>query len=475
MDTARAEEFGEQTSFETYSELANAGTHYTNSYASAPWTLPSHAALFTATYSSRHGAHAGHKHLNEDLTRLSEAFSQSGYQTVGFSNNTWVSGEFGFQRGFDNFLKGWQYIQSENDLSDIAREKEGLNQVLAAMPRIIQGNPIVNVANTVYGKFIHKQSDYGANRTNSRFKKWLSNRETEQPFFTFINYLEPHLEYQPPKAHAERYLPEDVPYEEALSISQDAWAYISGKNSLDERDFKILKSLYRAEIAYVDDRINELQTMLQEAGEWEDTVFVITGDHGENIGDHGFMDHQYCLYDTLLHVPLVIHGGEFTGGDTVNDLVQLTDLGPTLLDAAGIDAPKFREQAQGRSLHPDANTSDREFAFAEYMAPQPSMEALEQRVGTLPESVREYDRSLRVVRTEKWKLIRGSDGLIELYNVDDDPKETENVADENPDQVSTLESKLDEWLASFEHAENDKEVSMREQTKQRLEDLGYIQ
>jgi arylsulfatase A-like enzyme len=179
-----------------------------------------------------------------------------------------------------------------------------------------------------------------------------------------------------------------------MAVPQNAWEYIAGMVEMTGRDFEILRALYRAEIAYLDRRIGELRDMLEAHGEWEDTVFVVTGDHGENIGDHGLMDHQYCLYDTLLHVPLVIHGGSFTGGGTVEDLVSLTDLGPTLLDEVGIDAPEFREETQGRSFHPDANAEPRDRIVAEYLAPQPSMDALEARVGDLPGHVREYDRSL---------------------------------------------------------------------------------
>jgi len=83
-----------------------------------------------------------------------------------------------------------------------------------------------------------------------------------------------------------------------------------------------LRGLYRAEIAYVDEQIAALRDALREAGEWEDTVFAVTADHGENVGDHGLMDHQYCLYDTLVHVPLVLHGGEFTGYGEMTDLVK---------------------------------------------------------------------------------------------------------------------------------------------------------
>jgi len=260
-----------------------------------------------------------------------------------------------------------------------------------------------------------------------------------------------------------------------VEVPQDAWGYIAGEVNLSERDFKILRALYRAEISYLDERIGELRDEFKKRGEWEGTVFVVTGDHGENIGDHGLMDHQYCLYDTLLHVPLVINGGPFEGGQTVDDLVQLTDLAPTLLDVADIDAPEMRDQIQGRSVHPDSDTEPRDRIIAEYMAPQPSMDALSKRVGTLSESVRTYDRSLRTIRTNDYKLIRGSDGSRECYRISDDPKERTDLDDSDPEWASELEAKLDGWLDSFEHADFDGSVSMEDDTKQRLEDLGYLQ
>jgi arylsulfatase A-like enzyme len=145
-----------------------------------------------------------------------------------------------------------------------------------------------------------------------------------------------------------------------------------------------------------------------------------------------------------------------------------------LLDEVDIDAPEFREQAQGVSFHPNADET-REYAAAEYLAPQPSMEALEKRVGDLPEHVYRYDRSLRAIRTEEWKLIRGSDGSRRLYHVASDPGESEDVSADHPDIVARLEADLDEWLDSFEHADRSGDVEMREETRARLEDLGYLQ
>ncbi|WP_135366068.1 sulfatase [Halosimplex halophilum] len=504
MDTARYRDVFPET--ETVApeleSLAADGTRFDRAVAPAPWTLPSHASLFTGTYPSKHGAHADHKYLDDDRPTLAEAFAGAGYETVAVSNNTWISDEFGFARGFERFRKTWQYLQADTDLGPVARTNEGREKLRALARSLFDGNPLVNALNAVYGQFFRKREDSGARRTNRWVREWLADRGGDRPFFLFVNYLEPHLEYRPPRETTERFLPDGTSYEEAMAVPQDAWSHVAGDLDLDEEDFAALRALYRGEIAYLDDRIAELRDALAAAGEWEDTVFVVTGDHGENIGDHGLMDHQYALYETLLHVPLVVHGGPFDGGRDER-LVSLTDLAPTLLDAVDVDAPAFRDQAQGESLLADSS-GQREHVFAEYLAPQPSMAALAERVDRLPDDVRRYDRSLRAVRGDDWKLIRGSDGSRECYHLATDPDETvdllstdadgtagadgvaeaggtaeANTADEESvdatRRADSLDDVLDDWLASFDHADPDGDPAMSETTAQRLEDLGYLQ
>jgi len=476
MDTVRADTMrllNKQVSAIEVSDSSHKSTVFTSAYANAPWTLPSHATLLTGTVPTYHGTHAGHKCLNDSRLTLAEILGDEGYETVAVSNNTWISEEFGFDQGFETFYKNWQYFQSDTDLGRIARQKEGFNKLTKATKTIFDGNPVRNLANAIYGQFFRKSEDDGAARTNDWIDEWLNKRDSSRPFFLFVNYLEPHLEYRPPKEHAIDYLPEGVTYEEAMEVPQDAWGYIAGTTAMTEGDLEILQALYRSEISYLSERIQEVVQMLKATGEWEDTLFIVTSDHGENIGEHGLMDHQYALYDTLLHVPLFVHGGPFEGG-SIDNLVQLVDLPPTILDVLDIDAPTAREQFQGISFHPDTPET-REYAIAEYLAPQPSMDALKKRIGDLPDSVRRYDRSLRSIRTEKYKYIRGSDGSQELYDVQNDPNETTDIADKCGEIVDELDIQLDEWLDSFEHADYSDDVSMDEQTKTRLEDLGYLQ
>ena len=474
-DTARADDAyatnpSIMPTLQTFSQI---GTRFDAAFASAPWTLPSHAGLFTGTYSSKHGAHGDHPFLDDTVRTLAEGMAATGYETFAASNNTWISGEFGFNRGFETFWKGWQLIQSHDDVGAIVHELGPLRRAQAALTGLQDGNPFVNAVNALYNQFSRSRQDYGATRTTDRVASWLDERPTDRPFFAFINYLEPHIRYQPPRAFAEPFLPADATYAEARAVRQSPRAYDVGEYELSTHELAMLRGLYCGELAYVDEQLRRLRSILEATGEWEDTIVIVAGDHGENIGDHGFLGHQYNLYDTLLHVPLVVTGGPFEGGGRRDDLVQLTDIVPTLIDVTGMEDSELITQAQGTSFHPDA-TSQRSHIIAEYMAPQPPIETLNARFGDLPTRVTAFDRRLRTIRTADEKLIRGSDGHLEYYNLHRDPTEGTDRTNIATDRVSTLSSHLDDWLASFEQTTATGDVQMSKQTEQRLTDLGYL-
>jgi len=473
-DTTRVDDADDSQVAPTLAELASSGTRVTRAFSAAPWTLPSHASALTGAPPSAHGAHADHERLDDRLPVLPELFRDAGYETVCVSNNTWLSAESGFDRGFDEFRQMWQLVQSENALSELVDVTEESRTRLVAR-KLFSGNPLVNTANALYRRFVRDRADDGARRSTDWIADWLAGRTSETPFFLLVNYLEPHLEYRPPRETAARHLPDDADYDEAMAVPQEPWDYLAGNLDLSERDLRLLRGLYRGEITYFDEQLAALRSALVAAGEWEDTVLVVTADHGENVGDHGMMDHQYSLYDTLVHVPLVLHGGAFTGGGDVNDLVSLVDLPPTLLDAAGIDAPEARSGFYGSSFHPDSGAPAREFVVSEYMAPQPSMAALERHVGAVPDRVARFDRSLRAIRTADHKLVRGSDGSKRCYDLRTDPGETTDVADEQTGVVADLDAALDEWLDDVETAGDRESVSIGAERKARLEQLGYLQ
>lgn len=470
MDTARARTVldGGRPTLDTLARLADRGASYPNAVTDAPWTLPAHASLFTGTSPSRHGAHAGHTHLSGDLRTVAESVSDAGYRTGLVTNNAWVTSEFGLHRGFDDRRRMWQYFQTPTDIGPVVMNDEHAAPYRTIARRLVTGNPVKNVANALYGRFLYRRRDYGAARTTEVLREWI--REAPEPFFLFVNYLEPHLEYRPPRAVAERHL--DRPYEEAMALPQRPWAYLCEEVDLTDRDFETLRNLYRAELDYLDGRIAGLVEALEARSGWEDTVLVVLGDHGEHIGEHGLMDHQYSLHETVLHVPLVACGGPFTGVGRDERLVQLSDVYPTLLDVLDLDDRRALAQVQGRSFAPGA--PERETAISEYLAPMPAIETLRDRFGTVPRRVERFDRRLRAIRSGDRKLVRGSDGSVRLYDLGADPTETTDIAPEEPETVDRLAGDLDAWLDSFTHAETDDPVSVSRATEERLAELGYI-
>ncbi len=456
------------------SRLAREGTAFENAFATAPWTLPSHASLFTGLYPSEHGTHGDHTYLDPELRTLAEAFADADYQTIGVSNNTWLTEEFGFHRGFCDLRKGWQYIQSDADMGAVVRGEDLNEKLQATRNRLFDGNPLVNAANILYSELFQPAGDDGAARSVDWIETWLSGRTDDRPFFLFCNVIEPHVQYDPPQEYAERFLPADASYEEAAAIRQDPRAYDCEDYEITDREFALLRGLYKGELAYVDDQLARLRSVLEDAGEWEDTLFVVCGDHGEHIGEHGFFGHQYNLYDTLLNVPMAVHGGPFIDGGRRDDLVQLLDLPATLLETVGVDDPALLDQGSSRSLHPDAETEPRDAVFAEYVAPQPSIERLEARFGTVPDRVRSFDRRLRAIRTHEHKYVRGDDGFERLHHLPTDPGEHTDLTAAEPERARALSDRLESRFEPLADAGSDDDIEMREGTKQRLADLGYL-
>jgi arylsulfatase A-like enzyme len=474
MDTARADYvYDNPEVMPNVSTLAEDGTRYTNVFSTASWTLPSHASIFTGMYPSRHGANAENKHLAESRT-LASVFQESGYETVGCSNNAWISGSFGFEQGFEKYYRSWQYIQSDDDLGEAGLMNEGVDMWTSIIKRILTGNVLVNTVNGIYAKFFNDRADdKGAERTNKWIREWVQSRDSSRPFFLFINYLEPHLEYRPPAEYAERFLGE-ASYQEAMQVPQNAWKYITNQVEMSEEDFGILRSLYKAELNYLDEKIGAFVNDLKNNDEWDNTICIIVGDHGENIGEFGMMDHQYCLYDTLIHVPMIITGGGVQSKGDVDKLIQLCDVYPTLVDEVGITGVE-KDEIQGVSFH-EKSEDERVYAVSEYIGPQPSREAIEKRVGDPYNVMDKYDRSLKLIRDNQYKYIKYSDGTEELYIVDEEVSAEQEVdLGEHVETARRLREELSSWENSFETAQLNGEVNMSEQTRATLEDLGYLQ
>jgi arylsulfatase A-like enzyme len=402
---------------------------------------------------------------------------------MAISNNSWISPEFNFDAGFEHFHVGWELLEGGGDLKGIVRENNSRSQQFKG---IINEFTLTNwhrvILNTAYAWGYYKRYDYGAKLTNYRIKRLLTNTwDRSRPFFMFINYLEPHLTYDPPKPYRYEHIPDDLTREQLESVDQDSWEYLSGGVDMTEDDFRALKALYEGELSYLDYRLGRLFYFLENEGLIDETLIIVVGDHGENIGDHGLMDHQYCLYDTLLRVPLIIRYPERVPRGLKTDiLVELRDLYPTILDLCDVDVD-LRKSVSSFSLseegHIDeATIGDREFVCGEYTVPQPDLDEL--RARTDDEDVLafldSFDRSLRCVRTGKWKYIHGTDGSEQLFDLESDPGETTNVADDHQEVVTGLADILKSRFDPLDEMSKSQLGEIESDARNRLRDLGYI-
>jgi arylsulfatase A-like enzyme len=486
MDTARAqsalpaENPGVMPNLESFQKGA---ATFSDAITSAPWTLPSHASMFTGQYTTDHGTNAGSLMFEPEVTPLAEQLRQSGYETMAVSNNTWISPQFGFDVGFDHFYCGWELLKGGVDLQEIVRENYSrIQQLKSIVDELTLNNIHRTILNTAYAWGYHRRYDYGAKFTNYRIKRLLSKTwDQSRPFFMFVNYLEPHLTYDPPKPYRYEHVPDDLSREQLESAPQEQWEYLAGGVDMDEDDFRALEALYEGELSYLDYRLGQLFDFLRSEGILDETLVFVVGDHGENIGDHGLMDHQYCLNDTLLRVPLIVRHPEMVpSGWKTDALVELRDLYPTILDLCDVDV-SLDESVSSFSLGEDGyidetTIGDREFVFAEYTVPQPDLDELRSR--TDDEEALAFldslDRSLRCLRTGDWKFVRSHDGSVELFDLNSDPGETNNIAENHSELVTDFGERLDTKFDSLKPSTGARLENVGEGTRDRLKDLGYI-
>jgi arylsulfatase A-like enzyme len=407
------------------------------------WSLPSHASIFTGLFPSRHGAHDQHKFLSSDLPTMAELLSGYGYHTAAFCSNPYVGPATGLDRGFEEF----------NDAESLPRPLTNLGRKMDAG------------AATVLG-----WRDSGARYTNRQVRPALRRLgEAERPFFLFVHYGEPHALYRPPRKY-NRYLPTGVSPREARAVNQDQWNYLANPASMNHRDFEILTALYDGEITYLDSRIAQVLGWLHEFQLLDRTMVIVTADHGENVGDHQLMAHKYCLYDTLVHVPLIIRYPQGTiAPGQVTHQVQTLDLLPTVLAMLGDTSSELVSSLQGHDL---LSSSRHEFTIAEQA--RPDLSTFHRRFPGM--DISRYDRALKMIRTERYKFIWASDSKHELYDILLDPDETHNIVNQRPEIAQDLHQRLTEWRNSSEAAApSGKTPEFDDETKARLRALGYLE
>ncbi len=419
IDTTRADHvppggYGRPTA-PTFAALAREGTYYTQAFSPAPWTVPAHASLFTGQYPSLHRTDCGSLRLPDAAVTLAETLRDAGYRTAAYTANPWISTTYNFQQGFDTFGETWRMVRPDSE-------------------------------------------DTGAALTNEQVERFLRWRQDNpearrQPFFLFINYFEPHLPYHPPEPERSRFLRAGADRERVAWLSRlghpEEMKFILGLSDLTPADLGILGDLYDGEIAYADRRLGEVLALLRELKILDDTVVAVTSDHGENLGDHGLMDHKMSVHDTLLHVPLVLCcPRRIAAGQTIPSRVQMHDLYATLLTLAGAEAPRDvtveSVPLPGLGIEgPKRKESDP--IVGEFAGPPVDFLKVMQEQFPRADLAR-FNRTLVALRQGDYTILWGSDGRNELYHVSEDPGETHDLARTDPQRLRLMEGMVRAWL-----------------------------
>lgn len=301
-------------------DLSARSTVFENAYSTAPWTLPSHASIFTGRYPSRHGAGVSRPQLPPSLPTLAGLLRAQGYLTAGFSAGELSSSRFGLGLGFDYYRNPDQF------------ETKGGRQA-------------------------------------EHVEAFLE-RVGSQPLFLFINYFDPHALFDAPARFQERF----AVAEHAAAIRQlpiwsrlvendvGAWkAVIQGKAAATPEALAYLRAAYQAEVAYADHLLGRLFARLEEDDLFDRALIIVTADHGELLGEGGYYSHSARLDPELMEIPLIIKWPGQSTAHRVDSLVSLVDLFPTVLTVAGIEAPPH----DGVLLDPRAPAPSRPYIFLE--------------------------------------------------------------------------------------------------------------
>lgn len=443
---------------------------YDNCVSPGSTTVPAHASMFTGLFPSEHGADNEHAQLDQRFTTLAETLAGHGYATYCFSANPFICEARQFTQGFSRVEHPWDEKHIEA-ATRILREKMDPADRTGELPDKLR-NPAARMT-------AWNVKTAGALAQPSVIE-WLSAQPAEAPYFAFLNYMEAHRPLIPSRAAREMLMsPQQVQRSYEVDRSWRAvWAYTfglkrpDGAELLSDEDIELTRLTYDAALRELDDLLGDLLAALRAAGKLENTVVILTADHGEHLGEHHMLDHQFSVYEELLRVPLIIHDPRHFAPGRETRPVSTIDLFPTLLELAGVPAAELPQSSAISLLRP----LQRRERLAEY--PTANKEAIRD-----VKRAREYrdfdptpwDRGLRAFYSTPWKLIQGSDGRHELYNLADDPRESRNLLVERADIAADMESRLATLLRSL-HERGQREAptpAIDEQTNL-LRGLGYI-
>jgi arylsulfatase A-like enzyme len=473
LDTTRADGVLAPRSLPGFGDLMSQGTVFSQAVSTSPWTLPSHGSLFSGLLPHEHGLTgdaavvSGHlRPLGTQIQALGERWlparlGRAGYRTFAASANPWITPGMGWGFGFDRFESSWRDRTPRFQVGEGA----GLAPRTRHLPR-----PLAQAAQFVYRdiRAMRGNEDSGAARSLAAFRDWLRNAGDATPYFAFFNFMEAHLPYLPPRLIGPRGPIGRLRAARLNSRLTNDFVvrYNVGREHLDEADLDLLRELYRGEIAYLDTRIADLVEEIR--GHGRETVLIVVGDHGENLGENHLLGHQASLSNSLLWVPLIASGPEeLVGRGRVIEPVSTCLTHGTLFHLAGVSEP------YPSLFNRDPDEPALAWYESAYSEAAGARELADGELAGDPEAS-------RLLKTRAWaaylgahKLVVRSDGHRQLFNVSSDPHETRDLSSLRPDIMRTFEDISLPLQPIVEACEYEDRAHL-EEIERHLESLGYL-
>jgi arylsulfatase A-like enzyme len=428
MDTVRADHLSlygyHRATTPKLEQLAKRGIRFEQVRATAPWTLPSHASMFTGRWPHELGVEWMTPLRGKDPT-LAEYLGSHGYATAGFAANTlFCSYDTGIDRGFahyEDYQLGTLAALRTALVVDIAFH--AVLRLTLNYGRSFDAGPLRPLQEVLMG-WVLARDRISAQAINLKFVDWLARRrEPGRPFFAFLNYFDTHSPYVPPTIAGQRFglRPQSVADAKIL----DGWRDLK-KLELSLYDRTLARDAYDNCLAYLDGQLGELFEELQRRGELDRTLVIVTSDHGEGFGEHDLFDHGESLYRTEISVPLlIVPPTRSRSQGVVSQTVSLRNLPATIVELLGLQAnssfigPSLASLWRGSS--PDHGTVTNHEVISELTAPNPSHPNQGRSPAKRGPLISLAEGDFVYIRNE-------GDGAEELFNERDDPGELRNRA-----------------------------------------------